>query len=842
MTHASQHQSTDAAAASRSGSGEPLITVAVAGNPNSGKTCLFNGLTGGNQTVGNYPGVTVDKKEGYSRIGKARFHVVDLPGTYSLTAYSQDELVARQFVIDEQPDVVVDVLDATNLERNLYLALQLIEMGVPMVFALNMVDIAHSRGLRIDVQRLSELTGIPVAETVANRSRGIREVLHTAVDQAGCARGSQSGTRIRYDDMLEVEVERLAAAVRRDPRLVSRYDARWVALKLLEEDEEVVAAVRRESERADSLFRLRNEIGANVEMKYREDVASLVAVQRYQVASRIVEACVHHVRPGSRTLTDKIDAVVCHRGVGLGFVALSIYALFKAVFFFAEQLPWLPFWDDGFAWKAPMAAFAVIFDEWLPPLLEGMAPGAFKSLLLDGVIGGVGGVMEFVPLIFVMFFFLSLIEDSGYIARIAFLLDRALYLFGLQGKSIVALIVSGGIAGGCAVPGVMATRTMREEKDRLTTMLVAPFMNCGAKMPVYTMLIAAFFAAFKGEMLWLLVLISWAMALCAAFILRKTVIKGEQTPFVLELPPYHVPHLKSVLLSSIHRTWQYMKKAGTIILGVNVLLWALMYFPRVDEEPFQRQLAEAGATLRAQVASHPQALLAPQALPRTAAYIESLRENPAGENAGEAASLSSNGDTNNEFLHRFAAAVVAQEDLSDAKLSTHKAEDGAWSEAARKYLDYREQAKRIRTRAAAAQLKQSFAGRLGHFLSPVTRLAGFEWKTNIALIGGFAAKEVIVSTLGTAYSMGAAEVPESVAGAAESELVRQLRQDWTPLQALTLMIFVMLYAPCIVTITVLGRESGHWKWALFSTAYNTALAFTLAVIIYQTGSRLGLGI
>lgn len=375
--------------------------------------------------------------------------------------------------------------------------------------------------------------------------------------------------------------------------------------------------------------------------------------------------------------------------------------------------------------------------EGLAALVAPLGPGApmLHSLLSDALIGGVGGVMEFVPLIFIMFLFISALEDTGYIARVAFLLDRVLQTFGLQGKSILSMIVAGGLgAGGCAVPAVMATRTLREEKDRLVTMLVVPFMNCGAKMPVYAMLIAAFFKEGRTQVMLILWAISWVVALCAAWTLRRFVVRGEQTPFVMELPPYHMPVLKGVLLHTWERTWMYIKKAGTIILAVNVILWALMYFPRLP--------AERAASM------------------------------------GEEAQV------------------------------------------------------------AAGQLAYSYAGRVGLALEPVTKHAGFDWETNIALIGGFAAKEVVVGTLGTAYSMSG--VDEEQFDSLSARLAHN--PAWNPLRAFVLMIFVMIYAPCFITITMIRRESGSWGWALFSTAYSTAIAFVLAVAVYQAGRVLGLGI
>ena len=731
------------------------FTIAVAGNPNAGKTTLFNMLTGANQTVGNYPGVTVEKKTGSARGDRCRMQFVDLPGTYSLTAYSQEEVVARDFLIDERPDAVVSVVDASNLERNLYLTLQLAEMGAKLVVALNMHDIAEQRGIRIDTNELSRLLGVPVVITVGNRSQGRRELL-AVLEDALLGDAKVVPHAPVYGPELEPAVQELAEAIRADDGLRERVPARWLAVKLLEEDERSRNRVRREGAAPTGILALAERLSEQVRKRHVEEPAVFVAEHRYGHAAGVVRDCVT-VHDQGRSLTDAIDTIVCHRGLGFLFVGLVVFVSFKFTFFLADGLSWVP-WLDG--WRSPVGVSAWIFDEWLPTLAEGMSEGPLKSMVLDGIIAGVGGVMGFVPLIFVMFLTLGIIEDSGYIARVAFVLDRVLRAFGLQGKSILAMIVSGGIAGGCAVPGVMATRTLREEKDRLVTMLVVPFMNCGAKMPVFAVLIAAFFGRHKGEMLWLLAALSWVFALLAAWVLRRFVIRGEQTPFVMELPPYHVPTLRNVLMISLERSWMYLKKAGTVILAVSIVLWALMFFPRRDATSFERERDR----LEAAVAAEPE---------------------------------------------RGAAIAAELEGLA--------------------------------ARQHEAQIEHSFAGRFGRGLEPVSRLAGLRWRENIALLGGFAAKEVIVSTLGMAYSLGELEAEEDVAE--DMPLVVALRQDrsWNPLRAFALILFVMLYAPCLVTVAAIWRESGSWKWAVFSVVYSTTLALVVSVAVYQAGRLLGIG-
>ncbi len=696
--------------------------IVIAGNPNAGKTSLFNRLTGASQQVGNYPGVTVEHKEGVMRHNHRRIPVIDLPGTYSLTAYSLEERVARDFIIDEAPALVVDVVDASNLERNLYLAVQLMEMRVPLVIALNMIDVAESRGIRIDTKRLSLLLGVPVVATVGSRGRGMDELVETCVAVLDGTLDALPQP-VHYGHQVDDEIGTLAKVIADSTAADRRFEPAWLAVKLLEKDPAATMRIRRMTGVRQGLVEAEAEAAvARIERHYGDDAATIIAERRYGVAAGAVRQCMSRAAESRMDLTDRIDNVVCGRVTGPVILVGVVAALFFWVFKLSDEWAWLP-WLDG--WLSPTGlinwAFARLSD-LLAPAQSGMP--MLHSLFDAALVRGVGGVLGFVPLIFFMFLFIAALEDSGYIARVAFILDRLLRTFGMQGNSILALIVSGGLgAGGCAVPGIMATRTLREEKDRLVTMLVAPFMNCGAKMPVYAVLIAAFFPGHRTQMMLLLWAISWAVALAAAWALRRFAVRGEQTPFVMELPPYHVPVLRGVLLHTWERTWMYIKKAGTIILAVNIVLWAFMYFPR-----------------------------------------------PPARTDGTAPT-------------------------------------------------------------AAEALAHSMAGRFGHALEPVTERAGFDWRTNIALIGGFAAKEVVIGALGTVYAMN----PEHAD--ADASLAQRLaaEPDWSPRRAFAMMLFVMLYAPCMTTIAVIARESGSWKWALFATLYSTTIAFIIAVAVYQAG-------
>jgi ferrous iron transport protein B len=797
-----------------------VVTVAVAGNPNAGKTTLFNLLTGSKQTVGNYPGVTVEKKEGWVQWQDVSLRIIDLPGTYSLTAYSLEEVVARATIVDERPDVVLNVVDASNLERNLYLSLQVAEMGRPLVLALNMHDIAVQRGIAVDMAKLAQWLNVPVVATVGHRGGGRAELLDTLVRVAQGQLPAQP-LAVDYGPVLETALADLVAIIAADPALAATLPPRWLAIKLLEADAKVVERVQNTGAAAPAVLAAAARLARQVAAQEGADPASLIAEHRYGHAAGIVRGCVT-VSDRGTTLTDAIDTIVCNRLLGFFFVGLVVFLAFKVTFLLADGVRYVP-WVNG--WTTPVGVFSWFFDDALPLLTSRLAPGPLKSLLDHGIIAGVGGVMGFVPLIFFMFLILAAIEDSGYVARIAFVLDRVLRVFGLQGNSILAMIVSGGIAGGCAVPGVMATRTMREEKDRLTTMLVVPFMNCGAKMPVFAMLIAAFFARWQGEMMWLLAVLSWVFALGMAFCLRRTVARGEQTPFVMELPPYHLPVLRHILRSALERSILYVRKAGTVILGVSILLWAMMYLPRLDPAPFARQRQAAATAAGAALAQTPYTSL------RAAAGIETAAELVRQVRQGLA-------DSERRRWQEDQPELLA---VAEVAAGVRAAATAPVAEAANVLREYVAQVDRSVGEQRSAQLQHSCAGRLGQALQPLAGLAGFDWRDTIALLGGLAAKEVVLGTLSMTYSMGD---PHGATDRGDFAIAEALRADrgWNPLRAFALLLFVMLYAPCIATLVTIGRESGSWKWAAFSAAYSTTLAWLVATLVFQVGSALGIGV
>ncbi len=730
-------------------------TIALAGNPNSGKTTLFNTLTGARQHVGNYPGVTVEKKQGtYSR-GGLDIKIVDLPGTYSLNPYSMEEEVARDFLLNDQPAMVIDIVDASNLQRNLYLAIQLMEMGLNVCLALNMIDIARTRGIEIDTEKLSRLLGVPVVPTIARTGEGSKMLIEAA---SKASQYDRSPLTISYGDDLDQALDEMEDLISGKDFLGDICHPRWIALKYLEKDGKIISQGReRDPELSAELGEITRRVADHLEKTMNTYPEAVIADHRHGYIRSIIKGVItRHHGEDRFFLSDRIDMVLTNRFVGPLIMIGVIMGLYKFTFTYSElPVNWL---ESLFGWLSSSA------DAALPD-------GLVKSLIISGVIDGVGGVLGFVPLIMFMFLGISLLEDSGYLARMAYMLDRVFRYFGLHGSSVMAFIVSGGIAGGCAVPGVMATRVLKSPKERLATLLTAPFMNCGAKLPVFALLVAAFFSENEAMVMLAITLIAWCGALIVAKILRLTIIRGESTPFVMELPPYHLPTFRGLFIHTWERTWEYIKKAGTVILGISIVLWAMMTFPALPESQqteYERQR---------------QGLLA---------------------------------STPSETIH----------EVETAQGRTLPTEESPALQTGIEAIDRAENEARVR---------YSLAGRIGVALETISSLAGFDWRTNIALVGGLAAKEVVVSTLGTVYSLGETDPEES------SSLAETLRESphWSPLAAWSLIIFTIFYAPCIVAVVCIAREAGSWKWGAFSVVFNTSLAFGLSAIVFQTGRLLG---
>ena len=659
------------------------LTIALAGNPNAGKTTLFNILTGLKQKVANYPGVTVERKEGVWKLGKNVARLIDLPGLYSLDVTSLDEQIAADVLTGKladlaKPDVVVAVVDATNLERNLYFVTQLLEFKIPVVIALTMIDAAEKQSLEVDSRKLSKLLKIPVIPVVATQKVGMNELSEAVLQVAG-----------------KNQIPHLP----------------WLTGGEFSDSEEIHLSLSEDAAANNKIF------------------------ARYNFISEVYQESVNQKQTFERNISDKIDGVLTHKFFGLVILVAVLLLVFQTIFSWASL---------------PMDLLEQSFGALGDFVKTNLPEGILSDLLVDGIIAGVGGVLVFLPQILLLFLFLSILEDTGYMARAAFLLDKLMSRVGLHGKAFLPLLSS----FACAIPGIMATRTIENRHDRLATILIAPFMSCSARLPVYTLMIGAFFTGQTvfgflsiGAVLMLaMYFLGIIVAIIVAFILKRTILKSPPPPFVMELPPYRLPNLRTVLQNMFTQAGLFLKRAGTVILAISIILWALTYFPRTPEN-----IQSSGFNTQSQT--------------ETAANGES------------------------------------------------------------------------------AQLQNSYAGQLGHFIEPVIEPLGFDWKIGVALIASFAAREVLVSTLSIIYNTGkdANEESETLISA-----IRDAKKDdgspvWSPLTALTLMVFFVLAIQCMSTVAVVRRETNSWTWTLFMVGYMTGIAYLVAFLTYQGGKLLGFG-
>jgi len=536
------------------------FTVALAGNPNSGKTTIFNRLTGARQRVGNYPGVTVEWKEGVIETEQTHLRFIDLPGTYSLTAYSEEELVARNYLLESGPDLVIDVVDASNLERNLYLTTELLELGLPLVVALNMSDVAVSRGLEIDAAVLARRLGVPVVPMVGRTGRGIDTMLE-AVLATVHRRRAPGQTRVDFGEVVEQRIRRLVDAMTQmDGDAPPAAQRRWHAVKLLERDQAVLATPA-----GRALAALAETSASELDQQGYDTSDITVSRQRYAYIEQLCRGIVKAQRPSDLDRAYRLDRAAMHPVWGVPIFLGLMFLVFNLTFRLGE--PFMNLLETGIGELG--VALGLLWPEG--------STSPLRSLLVDGVIGGVGGVLVFLPNIVLLFLAIALLEGSGYMARAAFVMDRFMSRVGLHGKSFIPLL----IGFGCTVPAIMATRTLETRRDRLITMLVLPLMSCGARLPIYALMIPAFFAPrWQGPVLWCLYVTGILLALAGARLLRRALFRGENTPFLMELPPYRMPTIGSLAVQMWIRCWLYVKKAGTVILGVSIILWALTSYPQ----------------------------------------------------------------------------------------------------------------------------------------------------------------------------------------------------------------------------------------------------------------------
>lgn len=713
------------------------INVALVGNPNCGKTSLFNFASGAHERVGNYGGVTVDAKEAVFHLDGYTFRITDLPGTYSLSCYSPEELYVRKHLNEDHPDVVINVVDAGNLERNLYLTSQLIDMDVRTVMALNMYDELEKSGDKFNYEMLSRMTGIPIVPTVSKTGEGIEQLFKRVIQVYEEKDPVLRHIHINYGDTLEKAITNVRNLLKGNEYISRGVSRRFLAIKLLEGDKDVEDSIRSlPNGYAEKILKERDKNIAQIKDLLLEDSETSFTNARYGFIAGALQETFEPSKLKNASPTQFIDLFVTHKMWGFPIFIAFMWVMFEATFRLGDYpMGWI---EDGVAFLGDLVR-------------NSMADGPFKDLLVDGIIGGVGGVIVFLPNILILYLFISFMEDSGYMARAAFIMDKIMHKMGLHGKSFIPLVMG----FGCTVPAIMATRTIESRSSRMITMLINPLMSCSARLPVYVLLIGAFFPENASLMMLIIYATGILLAVVMARIFKKYLFSEEDVPFVMELPPYRMPTAKSIVIHMWDKANQYLRKMGGIILVASIIIWFLGYYPQ---------------------------------------------HSPGSEKIDEQIALVEN--------------TVDDEEAKSAQI-----------------LELEHQ-------KAMDLQRNSYIGRLGQTVQPVLAPLGFDWKISVSILSGMAAKEVVVSTLGVLYT-GDAEETQALPERIKQDRDQNGELVFTPLVAFTLMLFVLIYFPCIATVAAVIRESGSWKWGGFLILYSCSLAWVVSFIVYQTGTLIG---
>lgn len=855
------------------------VLVALAGQPNCGKSTVFNMLTGARQHVANYPGVTVEKKSGeyglsaeeQERAGGRRVKLVDLPGTYSMTSYSLEERVARDFLLHSQPEALINIVDAANLKRNLYLTLQLLEMELPLMLVANMMDVAERRSIKIDLKGLSSFLKVPVVPSIGRRGEGTKAIKEAVVkmaedDKKGIPQEVFHVDYQKLEPYLEQLVERLAENLDiKNPRGGRRayleqengqtegnttgkvcqvndnensyHDCedkksswghgkakgrglgqkapyiplRWLSIKLMENDAAALEFISHHTKNPQDLLDKIESLREDFEKEAGLAAERHIAFTRHRVAGEIANKFVKTQGERKATLSDRADRIVCHRFFGPAILVAILIVLYQISIVFGSDVAayvW-PFWSN----------LQLFLTSLLPE------PGFVQDPALLGlgvwVMTSIAAILNYLPIFFLLFSFIAILEDSGYMPRMAFILDRAFRRFGLHGQSTLPLILGGVYVGGCAIPAVMATKAIPDEKARLATILIAPMMNCLAKVPLYLILIGAYFNS-SGMALFFIATITLFMALPVAKLLTLTVLHGkESAPFIMEMPPYHLPTLRGVLSRAIERIWLFIKKIITVVAAVAVVLFALISYPGLSQERVDDYLQRAELSvdkfIKATEGSTFEGKIKPEEVNDIILFDEALRNAKRGITSQERAdAIDKDFQAKNPMFYDIARGASP---------------DGR--KMRRTLMATRIDRLNIRREYKEETFETSFMGKAGKAIEPVTKFAGFNWRINIALLSAFAAKENSAATLGAIYGIDgdAASVQESMK---KGEL------DFGPLHALALMLFMALYPPCIPTAVMVKTQANSVGWMLFSVGYQTLLGFAVAVLVFTGGTALGL--
>ncbi|MDR1607121.1 MAG: ferrous iron transport protein B [Deltaproteobacteria bacterium] len=795
------------------------IKVALAGQPNCGKSTIFNALTGARQHVANYPGVTVEKKTGRFKEGEAQVEVIDLPGAYSLTSYSLEETLAREYIVEQKPDILVNIVDAANLKRNLYLTIQLLEIGRPQIVALNMMDVAKRRGLDINAQGLGEALGVlvvPMSAKSSSGTKGLKSVLAGAGAEDGLAKkepADQSAFQVDYGP-LESQIAALSQILTGESW---NRPERWLALKLLEDDSETRNFITQKSpDKAKEILAKTDQLRKEFEETNKLSPERHLAFSRHRKANQLAAQFQTSSRPDHKTLSDKIDQAVCHRLFGPIILLAILFGLYQISIVYGGLLAtkiW-PWWSKGIDILTALLPSQGFLGD---PLAYSLGVWVLKSL---------AAILNYIPIFILLFALIAIMEDSGYMPRMAFLLDRLFRRYGLHGQSTLPLILGGVYVGGCAIPAVMATKAIPDERARLATILIAPMMNCLAKAPLYLILIGAFFATSSLESslaLFFIATVTLLMALPVARLLTLTVLKSKASaPFILELPPYHVPGFRTVLVRTIERMWLFVKKIVSVVLVVAIVVFGLINYPGLKAERSSEYEAKAQS------------------------LGQSLLDRLKGTDLEERVTFADivgllNLDDNIKTAKR-GVTDQAQADAIEAKLAKAeprlyellKGSGPSYAELKKSLKKVASGRKKLRRELKEETFQSSFLGWLGRALEPVTKLAGFDWRINIALLSAFAAKENSAATLGAIYGL------QDEGDVSPAESLKANSSGFTPLHALALMIFMALYPPCLPTSIMVRMQANSTGWMIFAVIWQGCLGLILASLVFTGGSLLGL--
>ncbi|MFY9072872.1 ferrous iron transport protein B [Aliarcobacter butzleri] len=774
------------------------LKTVLAGQPNCGKSTIFNLVSGIEQHIANYPGVTVDKKVGFFKYQDYKIQMVDLPGTYSFSSYSLEERVAKEYIINENPDIIVNVVDASNLKRNLYLTFQLLEMGLPVIVVLNMMDVASRREIKIDSQKISSMLNCPVVEASGAKGIGGDEIMKSVVSLYENKTNFEE-FKINYEELesfiLEIE-EQIKDST-------SNLSKRWLAIKALEGDETIIKYLNDEFPTIKDTLEKQNSL---FETRYDKNIVTFLATFRYDSAEIIYQKTVKHENKNQETLTDKADKIVLNRFLALPILFILMFLVYEISIVMGYKL-------TDYTWPI-LASFKNLVIDFMPEANFTDVPMITDFAIW--MVNSANALLNYIPIFFILFALIAIMEDVGYMPRMAFILDRVFRKFGLHGQSTLPLVLGGAMVGGCAVPGVMSTKGIADERARMATILTVPYMNCLAKVPFYTLLLAAFFRTDMAIMMFYISTITVFSALIVAKILTTTVLKNRETaPFVMELPPYHLPTLKGVVIRSSQRVWLYIKKVVTIVLAVAIVLFALLQFPGLSDESkvkFENMSNNALSEFDLQIkdSTYYEHINSKEKVSQLLNYYDNYRTK---KMINSSDSVDESFIKQNELFYKFIRPIKDEE----AKKVNN---------ALKKLSNDR---KNILREIKNEKVETSLLGMAGKSIEPLTKYAGFDWKINVAFLSSFAARESAVATLGSLYENNKADNQRAEEAMAQNS-------GYTPLHATAIIIFMLLTPPCIATMIVVKMQTNSFKWMLFAIFFPIGLGIISSAIIFTLGN------